>query len=712
MLFSYNKLKQMVDSKIKLSRMIEIMNNLGFEVEDTIQMPVLQGVKYGKVLNISKHPNADMLFICEIEFEDKNRKIITNAINVEVGKFVMAFIPGSKMDGTTFDKKDLKGIESEGMLIGFEEIGFDSNLLPDSWKKGVHIFDEADLTEDPIKQLELNDSLIRVDILSNRSDANSYIIMAQEIKAYLNIGEYEKIKIKENLYIDNILMENSVKGNITMLLADNKKMNTTLNEKLLIIKSGLQVNCEFDNIANLTFLMTGQPIATYKKEAIKNNVSIVQGAGSLILNGEKREFTDNLMIKSNEEIISISGVAISDSCLPNEKDEEVIFEISNFDIKSVRKNAKDAKIDSLQTRQMSKKINAGTQEMALNFLVERGLVKNIYGKIEQIKQPIKFNKIKFMQLMGKNLSEKEYEELIRKMELLGFSTINNKFEVPAYRHDVKTQQDINEELIRLYGFEKIEPTAPKINSFKISEENSFSNEMVRMGYQETKTYTLISKEKNIINPFNFVETIELQTFISKERDTIRNSMAIPLLEIFSYNEKKKIDGISIFDIGQINKDKQVIGFCSNEKTFLEIKQDVISLLGDEVEFERWESPEIHGGTSAKIISNNKIVGWIGKLNPILKMPDALLGEIVIPQNKNIKIKVHNYSDEQLKTRDVTLSVGPKQDMNAYIKEIKRQSGIISIRVIDKYITKEETVKITVRVICDEEGSKILDEKFN
>ncbi len=78
MLFSYNKLKQMVDSKIKLSRMIEIMNNLGFEVEDTIQMPVLQGVKYGKVLNISKHPNADMLFICEIEFEDKNRKIIAS----------------------------------------------------------------------------------------------------------------------------------------------------------------------------------------------------------------------------------------------------------------------------------------------------------------------------------------------------------------------------------------------------------------------------------------------------------------------------------------------------------------------------------------------------------------------------------------------------------------------------------------------------------
>lgn len=131
MLFSFQKLKHLakLPAATTLQAVCDAINAIGFEVEGTSSTLRVSGVKYGKVMQTYKNPNADNLTVCEIEFADANRIIQTTATNVEAGKYLIAFIPGSKLKDLTFGEKKLKGIISQGMLASLEELIGDQTLV-------------------------------------------------------------------------------------------------------------------------------------------------------------------------------------------------------------------------------------------------------------------------------------------------------------------------------------------------------------------------------------------------------------------------------------------------------------------------------------------------------------------------------------------------------------------------------------------------------
>ncbi|CAM9114015.1 phenylalanine--tRNA ligase subunit beta [Mycoplasma marinum] len=720
MLFSFNLLKKL--SKAPKNWSVEEMtiafNKLGFEVEQHEPFIDAEGVKYGKIISVSKNPEGDKLNVCQIQFEDKIRTIQTtdNSVIGNEGKVVMAFVPGSRLGEMIFSNRKMKGIDSEGMLCAYEELVKNStkDLLPAEWKGKLQIFDEnTDLSSDPLETQGFNDHIIEIDILSNRSDSNSYLVMAQELKAYLDIEESPKFaNIIEGSFETTINVENGEADLLTMAETKVEGIELSLEEKLILLKSDIKLISPIVDMTNLTLLMTGQPVHVYDKKSISGNITAkTMDSKSIILGGTEINFEDALLIKDENKAISAAGVMGFEETGVNNSTQDVIIEVGNFNIKKVRHTAKQTKLNSLSSRQSSKRLGIGTQELAWTYLTNRlpniSKVKNL-GKYEQ--KVIGFNKKEIDKLIGHEISNVDFVKLCKKMNTLGFTVNQSTITIPNYRHDIEAQQDINEEFIRLFGYDNLEPSAPFVNPSYVQFVQHKHSDIAAMGYQEVWTYSLISKEKNIFNPFSFEKTIELETFVSKEREVIRNSMAISLLGVIEYNSKRKMDKLSIFDIGRINNGVHVAAIASTIKSFTEIKQDIINIIKKPVTFVRAKGETFHEGVSAFIQYEGKTIGWIGKIHPSINSIDAFIAEVQIDSEVE-QVSFKEYDENQLKSRNITFELEEKEEISKYSSKIENIQGIFSVEVSDIYI-KDNIKKVTLLIKGDNKSIEIFDKNFN
>ncbi|WGI36302.1 phenylalanine--tRNA ligase subunit beta [Mesomycoplasma lagogenitalium] len=719
MLFSFNKLKEIanLDINISILDVVNAINSIGFEVEEYKKLNEIKGIKFGHILNIYKNPNTNKLNVCEIEFNDKIRIIQTNADNVKKGDYLMAFVPGSSSKNIIFDKKNLQGIESEGMLVSLNELGFDSDLVWSEYKDGIFTFNKVDLNLDPIEYFSLNDYIIDIKVLSNRSDANSYYIMARELAAYFN-SDFSEIKEKKHTFVSDFKI-NDFKNNKLSGLEVNLDSNFSLSiqDSLLIVKSGIKLISPIVDLTNLNLLFSGMPCHAYDKDKIVSPISPTIFSGEFEILGAKIvNFQNALGIKDkNDSIISLAGIMGGEKTSVTKDTKKVILEIGNFSIKDIRNSAKQLKIESNSFKQSSKKISNGTMEIAFkffsNYLKDFSAPINFYKTKEK---EIDFDIEYINRISGSKISETEkFQKVINSLKILGFKFHCKKIIVPNYRHDIEDIDDILEEILRFYGYDNLKLERPFTNSFIVNEISSLKNEIAANGFQEVWSYSLISKHKNILNPFNFDNSISLETFVSKEREEIRNSLAISLAEIIEYNQKRKIENISIFEIGMVNELKNVLCLATTSKSFTNLKTILVNLFGNNFKFQRTTNEQMyHSGVSAHIFYENELIGWIGKISPYLSISDALFLEINLDKLSKKEINYQIYNSEPLKTRDITFAIELKESINDKIDDLKSlYKNIFSISIKDVFI-KENEKRVTINVVCDEQGMKLIDDKYN
>lgn len=711
MLFSLNELKKLahLNDEVTIDEVVKAINSIGFEVEGYSTFAPVEGIKFGRILEVTKNPNADKLNVCRIQFDDKERIIQTNANNVEANTTVIAFVPGSKMRDITFGAKELKGIVSEGMLSAPSEFGIDSALLRDKWNEGISRYDIEDIFLDPIKELGLNDYMIDVSILSNRSDANSYYVMARELAAYFKT-EFNTPEIKEpNLETSLNTIGGEEKS--LVILETKNDFNISIKEQLFLAKHNVKSINNFADLTNLTLIYSGQPTHAYDKNKVSNDFKVGKYSGSVKVFGNKDVSLENdLVIFSGDKPVSVAGVIGLEDTGVSQETETAVIEFGRFNIKDVRKAVKSVKLNTDASNQSSKEIALGATYLALSYLTNK--VKNFSNiinlpSIEE--KAIKYDAKKVSFLAGSDITkEVKYEDTINSLEILGFKFNEDKVTIPTYRHDIETQQDMNEEVFRFYGYDNFKASAPKINSTKIQKPKMWSSLVATQGYQEVVTYSLISKELNKVNPFGFENQVALETFVSKEREVIRNSQALSLIQVIEYNSKRKMGDISIFDIGMINHGVKTVALASTVKTLDQIKQDITNLLG-EVSFERLNNEALHPGVSAKIIKNGEMVGWVGKLHPSISPFSAFIAEFKIKEGQS-KVEFKEYSSEPLKTRDITFELKQGEEISSKLNQLK-DMYLFNIKIIDTY-EHEDVRKITVRVTADDHAIKLIDEIFN
>ncbi|MGP1451164.1 MAG: phenylalanine--tRNA ligase subunit beta [Metamycoplasmataceae bacterium] len=717
-------------------------NHLGYEVESVKKFSNLKGLKFAKITEVVKNNNADYLNVCRVQIAKNSFLTIqTVAKNPAVGYMSIIFPAGAQKDGQVFQEKEIKGVVSQGMFCGLNELGYEDEYLNLN-KDDILIFnlngnqyEEQFYNSDPAEFFELNDYIFDISIPANRNDANSYYVLTKELAAFFNVDFYwryeddsirkvynTKIKIAKSPYVKHL-------SYMEVKTSDHLPIQLYLADNLLLAKHKIKITHDFGiDLSNLCLLMTGTPIMSYNREQISNSLKPLLYSGKLKLDNDTEvNVKDALVIQDdNNEILSLAQVSNCNKTLPTTakiKPYNVVFEIGMFEPDLIRKNAKQVNMLNSFSMQGSRPLNKEMLRLAFLYLMNKF---NEYKlKISNIINPIIVKKNKaiaqnkkklkvYANSKFKKLPIKEISNLDKnKLGKIGFKINKNRFLAPPYRNDILLYEDIIEEYFRFYGYDKFIPFPPDIKPYKTSVRDNRKIMLRSQGYSEIKTYTLTSLENNKLNPFNYQEDIKLMTFVSKEREVVRNSIITSMMETAIYNTKQKINNFSLFEEGMINQNQFVYGLLSTEKSFFEMKKDIINLFNDDqLEFIPFIDNEyIHKNVSAKIMKNNQMIGWIGKVHPKLNWLDCFVAEIFKTPISSSNMQVKETIYEPLKSIDLTFAIPLNSYVQSKIEEIKSLIEPFEIKVIDSFI-KNDLNYITIRVTSKNEDIELLNRTYN
>ncbi|SHE15584.1 phenylalanyl-tRNA synthetase subunit beta [Chlamydia abortus] len=215
-----------------------------------------------------------------------------------------------------------------------------------------------------------------------------------------------------------------------------------------------------------------------------------------------------------------------------------------------------------------------------------------------------------------------------------------------------------------------------------------------------RTFSLIKPEENIFNPFNFTNTLVANDSKNYDHSYLRNSMIVSLNNVLVHNKKQNINNISIFEIGMINNMPNVLGIASNEKTFEEMKRDILSLTNKSLVFKKSNNIMFHKNVSEDIYLEDIYIGYLAKLNPNVLKSNAIFSEILLDKLTNKKHQYVPYNKNQLKSRDITFTLNKNESIEAKLNEINKLKGIYEISIKDVFEKDNNTKNVTISIVLE------------
>ena len=631
-------------------------------------------VVIGKVLDIKKHEDSEKLWICQVDIgQAEPVQIVTAATNVVKDACVPVVLDG----GTVIDKEHnttvkikkgkLRGAESYGMFCSFNELGMDNSDFPYSSPDGVLIlnddpdFGKMKVGEDVLKAVGLDDISIEFEITNNRPDCLSVLGLARETSAtfdlLLNIKEptFKGIDADINKEV-SVTVENT-KLCSRYMAAKVKNVKIAPSPRWMVERlraSGVRSINNLVDITNFVMLEYGHPMHAFDARYIAGNKIVVRNAKdgeTLKLLDEAKEpvklSPEMLVIADAEKPMAVAGVMGGEYSGIWDDTTEVIFEAACFDGVSVRRTARKIGERTESSARFEKgldPINAKNALYRALQLVEMlgcgEVVKNVIDIDNSNKTPHKLkHDYKWVNgFLGADISE---EEQITILEKLGFvyDRATHEITVPSVRIDMLLPCDIGEEIARIYGYNNITSTIPKLSSrSRITPEQRFSDKlvdiMISQGCLETMTFSFISPKsyEKIRLPEAGRKSVTLLRPLGEDTSVMRTTMIPSMTELIVRNINNRTPAGRFFEIGRIYLPKETpeelpeerdilcVGAYGEEEDFFTIKgitEAIFDEYGIDAKFEKAVIDTFHSGRCAKIISGGKTIGTIGELHPLV-----------------------------------------------------------------------------------------------
>jgi len=701
---------------VSTEEIINTLNRIGQEVEGYKKIEVPQNVVIGEVIECVKHPNADKLNVCKVNVGDEELQIVCGASNVAAGQFVPVAKIGALLPGEFKIKKaKLRGVESFGMICAAREIG-----LPD-FHDGILVMDDS-LGELKIGEYAgkyLNDEIIELGVTANRGDCFSIRGIARELSAGLNrdlkTPEFEIEELQEGIGRVVKVEKNEAKKSSHLIRAFEGKIN----RKLKIDYRLALVEVESKNIVD-----------SYVKYAM-------HATGVLLVAGNIGEC--ELIHEDGVDIFKCYGkyyVGINNE-INVEENGKYIINANYIDPKYV---SEIVFLKSLKTDEYFFRASRGSEtdlEFGINYFLEEINLPVFSGDIDlsnEISQRIIDVNIKEVQnIIGYEIDEKSIVEILKKLrfEIVSINEDSVKVKVPTFRSDIENIQDIAEEILRIYGIDKIPSKslefieANRTNNVidKINFLNEIKLKAVANGFYETIHFVFDDKSRLKKYGFEVVDDhLDLINPIAKELDTLRSTLILQLLEDITRNKANGYKRIYLFSSGSVyNKDRkeaQKIAFVvngladyenvsnhgkPNKVDFKFIVDKLSQIFGEITLRENDFHPIAHPYQNAKIIKDGVEIGVVAKLHPKIAkdfdIDDTYFAEIDLDKLKRKDKKAKEINKFQKVTRDLSLVVNKEMTYKEIFEiiDLLKIKELVDFYPIDIYDLGDSN-SITIRFI--------------
>lgn len=670
MKISYNWLKDFVDITESAEEVAQKLTVSGFEVEDLIYVnKYLHDVYVGHIEKIERHPQADRLVVCQVNVGDKNVQIVTSATNVFEGAYVPVSLDGASLaNGVEIKPTNFRGVKSDGMFCSGEELGIDDNYFEGASVNGILILPRDSKAGQKIEDaLMLNDVVYDVNVTPNRPDCNSVVGIAREVcaiygKKFKN-PDYNFETVSDNVenYISVEVKTKECPRYMGAYIKDIKLERSPLWLRSRLHAVGIKPINNMVDITNYVLVEQGQPMHAFDYRYLDGKKIEVRqaekGEKIAVLNGNTYDLDESVMIIADaKKPVVIAGVIGGVNSCISEQTTETVFECAVFDLKSVRLTARKFGLSTDSSARYSKGVNINSptfaMKRALNLVYQLKCGKIVDGIIDKCsvklaeEKIIKVSYAKISKILGIEIPK---EKMLQILSDLGVeSSVQGDVitcVLPYLREDLKNDNDIAEEIIRIYGydvynnvegkpFEGANVTVGKFNE-RLSFENGLKNILVDNGFYETLNYSLYSAsacDKLLLaSDDERRKVIKIANPISEDLSTVRTVMAHALLLDVAYNLSVGNKDLRFFEVGRVyqakslplkelpvEKNKISLAVCENGFDFFELKGIVENLLlGTSLEYklERSKEPYLHSGVSADIIAKDgTLVGSFGKVH--------------------------------------------------------------------------------------------------
>ena len=665
MLVPLKWLRDYVDIDIDTQEFADMMTMTGSKVEKVDFFgKETNGVEVCKILEIEQHPDADRLKVTKVEVANGEiLQIVTNATNIKVGDYVPVARIGAVLPGDFKIKKGkLRGVLSEGMFCGAEELTIPSAFVEDHKKDGIYILDHQNSFElgmDVRDVLGINDALIEFEITSNRPDCRSIIGIARE--AAVTLGKelkYPEIKVQacdEEMSFEIDIQTDLCKRYCGRVVKDVKVGPSPYWMQRKLIEAGMRPISNIVDITNYVMLELGQPLHAFDLDDIKYNKMTVkmaeEGEKFTTLDGVERTLTSDMLVIGNQDkTLDLAGIMGGENSEIKDTTTSIFIEGASFAKENIRATSKKLGLRTEASSRFEKGIDINLAEEAVNRacqLIEElgcGTVLNgmldYYPQKEEV-QKVTVNPVRINKLLGVNVPMDQFINILESLEfkcnLVSSEVL--ELEVPTFRLDITEDADILEEIARIYGYDNIPSASLEGNAtagVKTDKQKFIDNvksNSIACGLNEILTYSFVSPRG--VDKINLPADDEKRNFVKimnplgEETSVMRTTLIPNMLDVISTNISHKVEEVSAFECGNtfrpqeglpIETKKYCVGMYGKEVDFFVLKGVIESVLnnvglkGYEIEPET-TNLTFHPGRCAKIVYNNIYIGTFGELHP-------------------------------------------------------------------------------------------------
>lgn len=667
MKFSEQWLREWVKPALSTQALSDQLSLAGLEVDEVSGVAGhFEGVVVAEIISATQHPDADKLQVCQVSDGSETFQVVCGAANARAGlKTAFARVGAVLPDDFKIKKAKLRGVESMGMLCAEDELG-----ISDDHGGIMELAVDAPLGTDLREFLNLNDSLIDVDLTPNRGDCLSIAGLAREV-GVLNQVPVSQVQIEEveavcaDTFPVQLDAPNACPRYVGRVIRNINPGATTpqwMQEKLR--RSGIRSIDPVVDVTNYVLLELGQPMHAFDLNKLSEGIVVrMAKAGETLVLLDETEVTlndDTLLITDAKGPLAMAGIMGGDASGVTDETRDIFLESAFFSPLSIVGRARNYGLHTDSSHRFERGVDWQLQRKAIERATallleivggEPGPVTEAVSEADLPTVPVvRLREDRLNTMLAMEMPQTTVEDILSR---LGMSLVRRDDKawdvtVPSWRFDITLEVDLIEEIARVYGYDNLPVRTPiaQLPLPPIEEKqvtlNRIRRHLMSRDYQEAITYSFI--EAGLSAQFDpDTQPLALANPISAEMAVMRTTLWPGLVKAVSHNQNRQQARVRLFETGQRflpqanggllqqntiagvitgNRDTEGWAASKDKIDFFDIKGDVESLLAlggcpEQFSFVAAEHPALHPGQSAQILRQGEVVGYLGALHPQL-----------------------------------------------------------------------------------------------